>query len=431
MTTKTGRNFQPSAMYTHDNIGVLRGMNSETVDLIYLDPPFNTNRHFVSPFGKDRGEFSDAFGKARIKEEWLYSIQTEHPKLFTLLNAIRDIDGRDSVNFCYLAFMAIRLIECRRVLKDTGSIYLHIDPTMSHYLKVVMDYIFGQENYRNEIVWAYSGPANIKKWFPKKHDIILFYAKTRAAKFNPQHIKHKSGIHNTGTVFGKKDGDNEKIRKREKVGKLIEDWWADIGSGAHISKKERTGYPTQKPLALLKRIINASSKVGDMVLDPFCGCATAPVAAKLLNRRWIGIDIHEQAYAEVTRRLKEHEDELQQDLAEGEIDDTPVTNPTKPPRRTDGGAPAPSGMEFVYIMSNPAWKNKLKVGRAKDAYDRVNYFQTGDPERAYSLEYKIATPNAAATEKHMHKTFGADHEWIAGVSLETLIKAIESYDPGA
>ena len=153
-----------------------------------------------------------------------------------------------------------------------------------------MDAIFGRQNFRNEIVWAYSSPANTTRWFPRKHDIVLFYVKSQHAVFHRQFTPHKSGLHNDGTVFGKTDGDAASIRAREGKGKLIEDWWADIGSGAHISVKERTGYPTQKPLALYERIIKASSNEGDLVLDPFAGCATTCVAAERLGREWIAID---------------------------------------------------------------------------------------------------------------------------------------------
>lgn len=170
----------------------------------------------------------------------------------------------------------------------------------------MMDEIFGKENFRNEIAWCYAGPSNTKRWFPRKHDVILFYVKSDNALFNGDAVRiaHKSGIHNDGTMFGKTEGDSKaQLRQREKEGKPVEDWWSDIGAGAHIPSKERTGYPTQKPLKLLERIIKASSDEGDMILDPFCGCATTCVAAEKLDRQWIGIDISEKAAELVKERI--------------------------------------------------------------------------------------------------------------------------------
>ncbi len=200
--------------------------------------------------------------------------------------------------------MSVRLIECYRLLKDTGSIYLHCDQTASHNLKTVMDAIFEVDNFRNEIVWGYSGPSNTKKWFARKHDILLFYVISKNSIFNIQRVPHKSGLHNTGTVFNKKDGSPLRIKKKEKQGKALEDWWSDIGSGAHISKHERLGYPTQKPLALLERIIKASSNKGDIVFDPFCGCATTLIASEKLGRQWVGCDISPKAAEIIELRMK-------------------------------------------------------------------------------------------------------------------------------
>ena len=190
--------------------------------------------------------------------------------------------------------MGIRMLELRRILKPTGSIYLHCDHNASHYLKLIMDSVFGQQNFRNEIVWYYKGNSIAKRVFPAKHDTILFYA-TRDYVFHPILVPYAESTlrrYNHVDEDGKRykisalrDGNKEKVYMKE--GKLADSVW-DIP--VVRKKKERVGYPTQKPITLLERIIKASSNSGDLVLDPFCGCATTCVAAERLQRQWIGID---------------------------------------------------------------------------------------------------------------------------------------------
>jgi site-specific DNA-methyltransferase (adenine-specific) len=196
-------------------------------------------------------------------------------------------------------------------------LYLHCDPTASHYLKIVLDFVFGKNNFRNEIVWCYNVGGKSKKGFAKKHDTILRYSKSNTWTFNGDSvgIKRDTGTKSMGGKIGV-DGDGRPyqdkiIRKTGKVyryyldeNKIPEDWWTDINS-IQSGSKERTGYPTQKPLALLKRIILASSNAGDTVLDPFCGCATTCVAAQQLQRKWIGIDIEKQAVSVLIQRLSD------------------------------------------------------------------------------------------------------------------------------
>ena len=192
-----------------------------------------------------------------------------------------------------------------RLLKPTGSLYLHCDPTASHYLKVVLDRVFGKGNYRNEIVWAYTGPSCPgMKNFPRKHDVLLRYTKSAKWIFNQPRIPYQDPnqrpreAFNTGGHFS-----DDYINMMRERGKPVEDWWRDIP----IAKgKERTGYPTQKPLKLLERIIKASSNVGDIVLDPFCGSGTTLVAAKGLGRKYIGIDINEVSLKISEKRLKKY-----------------------------------------------------------------------------------------------------------------------------
>ncbi len=234
----------------------------------------------------------------------------------------------------YITYMTQRMIELHRVLKSTGSIYLHCDPTASHYLKQMMDCVFGKSNFRNEIVWCYKSRPQPKRSFAKKHDVILFYSKSADYYFNWQESVRPLS-ESTVAKYRLMDDEGRKYRLQgrgitdspiqsakdvdvkweishpewvvrdyldTKIGVILEDWWEiDI---INQSSKERTGYPTQKPLALLHRIIKASSQEGDVVLDPFCGCATTCVAAQQLNRKWIGIDIEEQAVKVLIERLE-------------------------------------------------------------------------------------------------------------------------------
>ena len=291
-------NVKNRTIFCRDNLEVLRGINSGTVDLIYLDPPFNKNKTFTAPIGTtaEGASFKDIFREEDVKDGWLGLIEENHPKIYALINGVRQFSTK--YNWCYLSYMAIRLIECHRILKESGSLYLHCDPTMSHYLKLLMDCIFDESNFRNEIVWAYTGPGSPKmKQFNRKHDIILWYCKGKKWTFNGDDVRlpykdpnqRPRRAFDTGGHFTK-----ESIEKMRTRGKIPETWWSDIALAVR-SKKERTGYPTQKPLKLLERIIKASTNEGDVVLDPFCGCATTCVAAEKLNRNWIGIDISKKA----------------------------------------------------------------------------------------------------------------------------------------
>ena len=224
----------------------------------------------------------------------------------------------------FLAWLAVRLMECRRVLKPTGCLYLHIDHTAHAYVKALMDGIFGKDNFKNEIVWCYKSGGVSKKQFAKKHDIILFYAKdNRHSRFNVLKTKSygQTGGGQGGAVKYHKDefGTYSIVSER--------DWWElSMLSTTH---PERTGYPTQKPLALYERIIKASSNPGDMVLDPFCGCATTPVAAERLGRQWVGMDIWDGALDIVKQRMQDNRQLL------GDI--PTIHYATTPPARTDTG----------------------------------------------------------------------------------------------
>ena len=201
----------------------------------------------------------------------------------------------------------------RELLSDAGSIYLHCDPTMSHYLKLIMDEVFGIQQFRNEIVWGYTGPNNTKNWFPRKHDILLLYSKSNTPIFNADSIRVPYKLGNS--IGGKTSlsvGQNVTIQQRqermnelvEKGGKIIEDWWSDIGNGSHIPKQELVNYPTQKPEALLARIIKASSNADSIVLDCFVGSGTTAVVAEKLRRRWIAADLNRGAIQTTMKRIQ-------------------------------------------------------------------------------------------------------------------------------
>jgi site-specific DNA-methyltransferase (adenine-specific) len=237
-----------------------------------------------------------------VDEYCLDTLANQFPALVRYITSVGEVHSTPMM--AYLTYMAQRIIEMHRVLKSTGSLYLHCDPTASHYLKILLDEIFGKNCFKNEIVWGYRTGGVSKKWFARKHDVILFYSKTTEYLFHTQYYlspqKYKYGYgHKHGYELLEKDG-----RFYKKA--ICRDIWDDIESLGTLGKPNDplTGYPTQKPLALLHRIINASSNEGDIVLDPFCGCATTCVAAQQLGRKWIGIDIEKQSVKILIERLR-------------------------------------------------------------------------------------------------------------------------------
>jgi site-specific DNA-methyltransferase (adenine-specific) len=359
-----------NALYYGNNLSVLReSVPSESVDLIYLDPPFNSNASYNVLFKAPSGEQSEAQIEA-FEDTWHWNESAElafdevvtgpHSDAAIMLRAMRSALGENDM-MAYLAMMAVRLIELHRVLKPTGSLYLHCDPTASHYLKIIMDSIFGATRFRNEIIWkrAHTVKGNVgqgSQFFGINTDTILFYTKADnyrfhqpftkytleylktfyryketdgriyrlismigpggAAKGNPQYevmgvtrywrySKAKmQDLISRGLVVQLKPGavPQRKQYLDEGRGVSVQSLWDDIPA-LSASSAERLGYPTQKPQALLERIITTSSEPGDLVLDPFCGCGTTVHAAHKLNRRWIGIDVTHLAVALVERRL--------------------------------------------------------------------------------------------------------------------------------
>lgn len=308
-------------LYYGDNLEVLRKyIKDNTIDLCYIDPPFNSKRNYNQIYlnqGKeDKAQaqaFIDTWKWNDKANEGLAEITSNYNRVFTkqaieLIIGLERVLGRSDL-LAYLVSMTLRIAEIQRVLKPTGSFYLHCDPTASHYLKLIIDSIFCAKggDFKNEIVWCYTQIGGAQKCFPSKHDVILFYTKTDDYNFNPQYLPYKksnicSGVYKASEMT---DVELQKVREIDSRGKKIEDWWIDLPI-VNSQAKERLGYPTQKPEALLERIIKASSNENDIVLDAYCGCGTTVAVAEQLKRKWIGIDITFQSISLVQKRLEEH-----------------------------------------------------------------------------------------------------------------------------
>ena len=264
-------------IFTGDNLDVLRGLDSDLADLAYLDPPAKA-APCASP-GADTGSgFKDDWGAADLDPAEVGLLAETEPALAETIQAAGSADGGPTI--AYLTMMAVRLLELRRVLKPSGTVYLHSSPAISHYLKIVMDAVLGHDDYRNEIVWRYASAGGpLGKDFPRGHDIILRYG-----------------------------GEDRYYRQQRQPGggNMIGDWWDDIEPVGALSQGH-AARPAPKPLALLERIISASSAEGDLVLDPFCGHATACIAAENLGREWIGIDISEKSAQMVTAWISQQD----------------------------------------------------------------------------------------------------------------------------
>ncbi|GDX94431.1 restriction endonuclease subunit M [Planctomycetia bacterium] len=362
-----------NTLYYGDNLDILREhLDDESVDLVYLDPPFNSKRDYNLLFKSPKGQQSEAQITA-FEDSWHWGEQAErefdellhqpNTDVAQMMKALRAFLGENDM-MAYLTMMANRLLELHRVLKPTGSLYLHCDPTASHYLKIVLDGVFGTRGgggFRNEVIWKRANAHNDPKMFGRISDTILYYVKTPAAKWFTQHTPYREeyydshfkqdatrryfrtvpldaprhGAGSPGLLYewkGKLPSASRTwaVRKKtmeeyesqglirytrtgtptliqyadEMPGVPLQNIWTDIPP-VNPQAAERLGYPTQKPLALLERIIAASSNEGDVVLDPFCGCGTATHASEKLKRQWIGIDITHLAISLIEKRLKD------------------------------------------------------------------------------------------------------------------------------
>ncbi|MBD8729029.1 DNA methyltransferase [Frigoribacterium sp. CFBP 13707] len=319
-------------LFYGDNLEVLKAsIQDESVDLVYLDPPFNSARNYNVIFSRDRGGVSaDTSAQIQAFEDtWTWTPETERqygelvngglpPAVSDTLVAMRTLLGENDAT-AYLVNMAPRLAELHRVLKSTGSLYLHCDPTMSHYLKILLDAIFGPKQFRNEIIWHYSGwNKKLKAHYERRHDVILAYSKSDDVVFNSvtnpwlskeQYLttrRQKLHVEDDGREYVMSDrGGGTRIKRyieeAMSYGRPMDDVWTI--DKLNNSSAEALGYPTQKPLALLERIIKSSTQPGDVVLDPFCGCGTSVDAAQNLDRKWVGIDVTYIAIDLIEKRL--------------------------------------------------------------------------------------------------------------------------------
>ncbi|WP_341853725.1 DNA methyltransferase [Microcystis aeruginosa 1339] len=302
-------------LYYGDNLEVLRKyIKDESIDLCYIDPPFNSKRNYnqiYNNLGKeDQAQaqaFVDTWTWDNHANEALEEIQSNYQGKFTshtidLIDGLTKVLGKGSL-LAYLVSMTLRIVEIHRVLKSTGSFYLHCDPTASHYLKIVLDTVFCSQggDFKNEIIWCYGSGGASKNHFSKKHDVILYYSKSsnnfifnvdlvREPYSSPEKVEHK-------IIKGKA------YQRKHELGRIPFDWWT-IPILTNTAK-ERLGYPTQKPEALLERIIKASSNKGDVILDAYCGCGTTIAVAERLERNWIGIDINYQSISLMLKRLED------------------------------------------------------------------------------------------------------------------------------
>ena len=369
--------METNVLYYGDNLEILRKyIPDNSIDLIYLDPPFNSNATYNVLYKEKTGEPSQAQITA-FEDTWHWGLESEKalqeifespiapPAVKDFMSVMPKFLGKKTDMAAYLAMMCIRLLELRRVLKDTGCIYLHCDPTASHYLKILMDAVFGASNFVNEIIWkrsyAHSDAKQGSKHFGRTHDVLLFFGKSQSRKWNPVYLPYAEEYIDTYYKFVDENGrrywkDNltaakpggdtsyewhgvrppkgrywayskKNMEKLESEGRIVysgsgmplykryldempgrpaQDIWDDLRglSGLGARKKERLGYPTQKPETLLERVIQSSSSEDDIVLDPFCGCGTALVVAQMLNRKWIGIDITHLAISTMKWRLE-------------------------------------------------------------------------------------------------------------------------------
>ncbi len=337
-------NWNNRTLFHGDNLEFLRGMNSNTVHLIATDPPFNKGKDFhATPDSLAAGaSFQDRWSWERdIHQDWLDQINDDHPNVMKAIENSRKTYGDDMGAF--LCFMAVRLLEMRRILRKDGSIYLHCDPTASHYLKMLMDGIFGKKNFRNEIIWKYGLGGSSRRLWSRKHDIILFYTKGKTWHFDKPHEPATSN-----RMAGQMKG--------------MTDVW-DIATINNMAK-ERTGYPTQKPRELYTRIVKASSKEGDIVLDPFAGCATTLIVAEELKRCWVGIDLWDKAHEVIIQELKKAGFLSGPDGEESEVLglEGGIHYSAQPPERTDE---ADVAADFLDTPTN----------RKKEPWERLSHKQ--------------------------------------------------------
>ena len=390
MVDERGFNAINRGVYIADNLDFLRSLNDECVDLVCIDPPFKKNQTFTGEklkptlsvlekeieqellrrWGIDdahhaetagiqwpddsrvRGGYKDIWSwEEDVHEVWLQTLEEEHEPVANVIEATRYVHGESTA--AYLCFMAIRLVEMHRVLKPTGSLYLHCDRDANSYIRLVLDGIFGKSNFRNEIVWCYPpGGGGPKLGFHAKHDTIYYYGKSGVGTFNRP---YRPLTDRQKAKFTEKDDAGKRFKQYtngrayldDAKGSAVPDWWTDIHSLGQTLSKEFTGYPTQKPHTLAARIIEASTHPGNVVLDCFAGCAYTAVAAEKTGRRWIACDINPRAWTMFKRQFNNPKLGLNLDCDEASPDQQSFTvgpvvtvrGPNELPKRTTPDKP--------------------------------------------------------------------------------------------
>jgi DNA modification methylase len=460
-----------NTLYYGDNLEILRRyVADESVDLVYLDPPFNSNASYNVLFKEHSGEQAASQIRA-FEDTWTWSLEAELAleamiveggQVSLAMQAFRKLLGTSNM-MAYLAMMAPRLVELRRVLKPTGSIYLHCDPTASHYLKILMDAVFGAEHFRSEIIWQRTNARSTRGRWPRLHDTLLFYVRSSAASITPCLVpanpakmphtlvpgpdggryqsyeltgagtrngetglpwrgydptklgRHWANLHATmdewdrsGLIHWPAAGGFPRRRAAEPFDPAsravaVGDLWTDVDR-INQAAKELLGYPTQKPVALLERIVRASSNEGDVVLDPFCGCGTAIDAAQKLGRRWIGIDITYLAIALIRRRLRDRYGEGTAGSGDdglavsGGIDDTyeVIGEPASVADARVLAEADPYQFQWWVLDLIHAHGAERKKGADKGIDGRVVFFEPSDPEA------KQIIVSVKAGKPHLH-----------------------------
>lgn len=443
-------------LFYGDNLDILRQyIPDESVDLIYLDPPFNSNRDYNLLFTEESGKkseaqilaFTDTWHWGDVAEEAYQQLVLDAPeRVSSTIDSLMKIIGRNQM-MAYLVMMAARLVELHRVLKPTGKLYLHCDPTASHYLKIVLDAIFSPLNFTNEIIWKRTGAKGLAtRRLARNHDTILCYQKTDKATWNPIYLEYdeENLDPKTADKYRYRDSDGRLYRlsdltnpnpnrpnltyeflgvtkvwrwKKERMqkayedglivqtqpgaipqmkrylgeqkGKPLEDIWTDIPP-LNSQAKERLGFPTQKPIKLLARIIQMSSNPNDVILDPFCGCGTAVVAAQELGRKWIGIDITHLSVALMKYRMDDMFKLKPQEHYEviGEPTTLPDARQLAKDDRYQFQFWASSLVRARPISEEEAGSRKGKKGKDKGIDGIIKFFDNGDSAKQVLIQVK-------------------------------------------
>ncbi len=471
-------------LYYGDNLEILRNREyfpDECVDLIYLDPPFNSNRNYNVLFKAESGAdseaqitaFEDTWHWGETAEETYRDLIVHAPeKVSTAIEALLNLIDRNQM-MAYLVMMTARLVELRRVLKSTGSLYLHCDPTASHYLKIVLDAIFGPTSFRNEVVWKRTSTHSDAKRLGRVHDVVLYYAKSQSVTWNTVYRQLDESYVRAKYRYQDKDGrkwraDNltatglagggytyewngvtriwrcpiETMKRLESENRIyytrngvasykryldeskgqpLNDVWTDVFP-INSQAKERLGYPTQKPEALLERIIMMSTNEGEVVLDPFCGCGTAIAAAHKLGRKWIGIDITHLSIALQKYRLQD-----MFELASGddyEVIGEPTTEQGARELATDSANEGRYQFEWWALslvgakpVGGQAGSRKGKKGADKGIDGIINFFEQDEKGRAKPRKVIVQVKSGKVGRKDIHELRGVIEREDAAIGV--------------